>query len=162
MMNGFIMVIFMVYIFMVCHGVFNGIPSGSQSHGLLEKFPIEFDDLNDELWHSQRPIAMRTCAAAPQRSWRPKEKQPKTLVDRALAARSLDSKDKGCETTPKRGIKNRERAARPQLPIGPIRLTVTSFPNSFLYLTQPAKASLMIFPWALLAIFDGGFPIASH
>jgi len=69
MMNGFIMVIFMVYIFMVCHGVFNGIPSGNQSHGLLEKFPIEFDDLNDdELWHAQRPIAMRTCAAAPQRS----------------------------------------------------------------------------------------------
>ena len=77
MMNGFIMVIFMVYIFMVCHGIFNGIPSGNQSHGLLEKFPIEFDDLNsplslmtydDELWHAQRPIAMRTCAAAPQRS----------------------------------------------------------------------------------------------
>ena len=69
MMNGFIMVIFMVYIFMVCHGVSNGIPSGNQSHGLLEKFPIEFDDLNDdELWHAQRPIAMRTCAAAPQRS----------------------------------------------------------------------------------------------
>ena len=40
---------------------------------------------NDELWHAQRPIAIRTCAAAPQRSWRPKEKQPKSLVDRALA-----------------------------------------------------------------------------
>ena len=37
--------------------------------------------------------------------------------------------------------KTEKRAARPQLPIGPIRLTVTSFPNSFLYLTQPAKAS---------------------
>jgi hypothetical protein len=52
---------------MVCHGIFNGIPSGNQSHGLLEKFPIEFDDF-DELWHAQRPIAMRTCVAAPQRS----------------------------------------------------------------------------------------------
>ena len=37
--------------------------------------------------------------------------------------------------------KTEKRAARPQLPIGPIRLTVASFPNSFLYLPRPAKAS---------------------